>query len=95
MSKKLELILSRPQYVNQIKKAIDKGTRINLALNGTLYKEFIKTMNNDLVISFNLNSDGATITKYKNNSIGTIIEAIIVKVLLLNWTILLVKNLKT
>ena len=83
VKKQLELILSNKDYVQQIHKSVSMARSNSSFINsssidGSYYRNELKKISNDTIISLNLNSDGAPLTNYKSFSIwpviGTIIE---------------------
>ncbi len=82
IKKQLELILSNQTNIGQIHKSVKTAKSSNV-LNSTpigslYYRKKVKDIENDTIVSLNINSDGAPITKYKSFSIwpvfGTIVE---------------------
>ena len=83
VKKQLEIILSNPVYVNQIRNTVTVAKSLASGLNsssigGIYYQNCVKKIASDLIVSLNINSDGAPLTKYKSFSIwpviGTIVE---------------------
>ena len=83
VKKQLEIILSNPVYVDQIRNTVNTAKSLANEINsssigGFFYQKSIKKISNDLIVSLNINSDGAPLTKYKSFSIwpviGTIVE---------------------
>jgi hypothetical protein len=73
----LEIILNNQDYVQQIKQS-QTASSLNSALSGSLYKKFLASNDKerDLIISFNLNSDGAPVCHSKNFSLWPVFGSI-------------------
>jgi hypothetical protein len=84
--KQLERILSNADYLQQITKNNNDSLKprdsvIKSAFDGSIYQSYIQNLdkkNNELVVSINLNTDGAPLSNSKNHSLwplfGTILE---------------------
>ncbi len=82
IKEQLQTILT-PAAINQIRNnvnnAYEEKTEINNAMDGVIYKKFLKNKEkSNLVVSFNINTDGAPLVKSRSYSlwplIGTITE---------------------
>lgn len=70
VKKQLEIILSNQEYVEQIRNSVSMAKSLTNGLKSTpigsfYYRNKVKDIESDMIVSLNINSDGAPLTKYK------------------------------
>jgi hypothetical protein len=77
--KQLEIVLYNQDYIEQIKQSYNqKNSSLNSGLDGAMYKNFLESNSKefDLIVSFNLNSDGAPLCHSKNFALWPVLGSI-------------------